>query len=90
MDETARPMQTERRLIRWENPMTRRYYQAWAGTNLFAEWEVFVMWGGIGTKRGHCRALPAADLEDASRILDSIANRRKQRKYQRVDRHETQ
>ena len=87
---SALPSYPIQALIRWENPHSRRYYQAWAGTDLFGDWEVFVMWGGIGTRRGHSRSLPAADREDAARILDSIANRRKQRQYYRVDRHETQ
>lgn len=34
--------------VRWENQQTRRYYEARILKNLFNEWEVYCVWGGIG------------------------------------------
>ena len=35
--------------VRWENAQSRRYYEARVIKNLLDEWEVFCVWGGIGT-----------------------------------------
>jgi WGR domain len=66
---------------RWENPQTRRYYEVRPLKNLFGEWEVFCVWGGIGTRRGGARAIPADSLADALDISAAIAARRRQRHY---------
>lgn len=66
---------------RWENPQTRRYYEVRPLKNLFGDWEVFCVWGGIGTRRGGARAIPAASLADALDITAAIATRRRQRHY---------
>ncbi len=66
---------------RWENPQTRRYYDAWALKNLFGDWEVYCVWGGIGTRRGGSRAVPAASLADALEKMTAIDTRRRQRHY---------
>ena len=68
----------------WENPLTRRYYQAAVQQNLFGDWEVMCIWGGIGSARG-CQWVVPVDHQAASAALARIATRRAQRGYQRVD-----
>jgi hypothetical protein len=66
---------------RWENPQTRRYYEAWVLKNLFGDWEVFCVWGGIGSRRGGYRAIPAASNQDALEKMITIDTRRRHRRY---------
>jgi predicted DNA-binding WGR domain protein len=71
-------------MTRWENPLTRRYYQAAVQQNLFGDWEVMCIWGGIGSARGRQWVVPV-DQQAADAELARIAARRAQRGYQRVD-----
>jgi predicted DNA-binding WGR domain protein len=70
--------------LRWENLATRRYYSAIAQQNLFSEWEVFCVWGGIGTRLGNSKVIPATGFDDAQEKLLTLSNRRIKRHYRRV------
>ena len=70
--------------VRWENPSNRRYYAAVVQQNLFGEWEMFCYWGGIGTRRGGSRAMPALSREDALHKLAKLSTRRSRRHYEQV------
>lgn len=70
--------------IRWENPATRRYYVATVQQNLFGEWELYCCWGGIGTRRGNGRVVPAASREEAQNLLTILSIRRLRRHYTQV------
>lgn len=67
--------------MRWENSNNRRYYTVIVQQNLFSEWEVFCIWGGIGTRRGNSKVFPATDLNDAQEKRRHLAIRRRQRHY---------
>ena len=71
-------------LVRWENAQTRRYHEALVVKNLFNDWEVFCVWGGIGTRLGGSTVIPLASLDDANITLEKIDARRTQRHYLRV------
>jgi hypothetical protein len=71
--------------LRWENPISCRYYTALVQQNLFNEWEMFCSWGGIGSRRGNSKVFPAIDLGDAQEKLRQLANRRRQRHYFQVN-----
>jgi hypothetical protein len=70
--------------VRWENAQTRRYYEARVVKNLFDEWEVFCLWGGIGTRLGGSTVIPVTSLDEAQATLAKIAVKRTKRHYSRV------
>jgi WGR domain len=68
-------------LVRWENAQTHRYYEVRVVKNLFNEWEVFCLWGGIGNRLGGSTVIPVTSLDEAQATLTKIAVRRTQRHY---------
>ena len=71
-------------LVRWENAQTHRYYEARVVKNLLDEWEVFCLWGGIGTRLGGSTVIPVTSLDEAQATLAKINVRRTQRHYLQV------
>ncbi|MDM0029091.1 WGR domain-containing protein [Variovorax saccharolyticus] len=66
---------------RWENPAERRYYQATVQQNLFGDWELVRIWGGIGSARGRLTATPLCAASEGQGALAQIATRRAHRGY---------
>jgi hypothetical protein len=52
--------------------------------NIFEEWEVLCLWGGIGTRLGGSTVIPVTSLDEAQTTLTKIASRRTQRHYLQV------
>lgn len=71
-------------LQRWEHVKAGRYYQALVQQNLFGEWEILRIWGGIGSARGARQCVPLPSQAAALRALADTAKRRAQRGYQPV------
>ncbi len=69
---------------RWENPQTRRYYEALVLKNLFDEWEVWCCWGGIGTQLGGHSVIPVNTLSEAQDVLNHISAKRQSHRYHPV------
>lgn len=68
----------------WVNHDTCRYYAVHVTRDLFGDWTLRQVWGGIGSRRdgmGHTGLSSYADGLDRVR---EIAKRRAQRGYQRV------
>ena len=74
----------------WVNPEKARYYQVHLALDLFGDWTLRKVWGGIGSSRGrmHNTAVPSYD-EGVEQIRE-IAKRRGQRGYERVSRQPLQ
>ena len=70
--------------IRWENAQTRRYYEVRVVKNLFEEWEVLCLWGGIGTRLGGSTVIPLTSLDEAQATLEKINAKRTKRHYSQV------
>ena len=70
--------------VRWENAQTHRYYEARVVKNLLDEWEVFCVWGGIGTRLGGSTVIPLNSPDEAQATLAKIEARRTQRHYSQV------
>lgn len=70
-------------MTRWENFLTRRYHQAAVQQNLFGDWELMCIWGGIGSARGRQWVVPLGP-QAAGAALARIDVRRSQRGYRRV------
>lgn len=74
-----------RSYLRWENSQKKRYYEVRLLQNLFGEWELFCVWGGVGTNLGNAKSMPIVSREDAYGQIDQIAARRKQHRYLLVE-----
>jgi predicted DNA-binding WGR domain protein len=66
---------------RWENPVSRRYYEAWLLKNLFGDWEIVCRWGGIGANSGNSKVYPANSRDVALELFQTIHKRRLKRQY---------
>jgi hypothetical protein len=52
--------------------------------NLFEEWEILCVWGGIGTRLGGSTVIPLTALDEAQSTLEEINARRTKRHYAQV------
>lgn len=59
-----------------------RYYIAEVTQDLFGQWQLHRRWGSRSSARGGEQRLNAVSYEDAIRLLNITATRRKQRGYQ--------
>jgi hypothetical protein len=70
--------------MRWINDAKARYYQVHLIQDLFGEWTLILVWGGLGTRRGTLRSTAVASHADGLAQLEAIGKRRRQRGYRRV------
>lgn len=68
----------------WINPTKARYYQVHLAQDLFGDWTLRKVWGGIGSRRGGMHHTGLASHEDGVEQVRAIAKRRAQRDYRRV------
>ena len=66
---------------RWENVVAGRYYEARVVRDLFGDWQVMRVWGGIGNAHGALRFDPLLGPDAAAAALAVIGKRRAQRGY---------
>lgn len=67
---------------RWINPSKHRYYEVRVLQNLFGQWEVQRIWGGVGSALGTVRYDPQASEADCAEAVQAIEKRRAARGYQ--------
>jgi hypothetical protein len=65
----------------WINPEKARYYQVFLDQDLFGDWTLIKVWGGIGSKRGRMHSTGVASYAAGIELVDEIARRRSQRGY---------
>lgn len=70
---------------RWVNAHSRRYYEARVLKNLLGDWEVFCVWGGLGSRLGGTSVITALSLADTGDIVLKLHAKRLKRHYCRVD-----
>jgi predicted DNA-binding WGR domain protein len=70
--------------VRWENRHRRRYYEAVVQRDLFGGWELWRVWGGLGSARGGQHVLHAADERSGLAALAQLARQRERRGYVQV------
>lgn len=68
--------------LAWTKPTKARYYQVFLGQDLFGDWTLIKVWGGIGSNRGRMHSTGVASYEAGIVQVDEIARRRAQRGYQ--------
>jgi hypothetical protein len=72
---------SSKRLV-WINPDKRRYYRVHLDRDLFGDWTLIKVWGGIGSNHGRLQSSGVASYEAGIEQVDEIARRRAQRGYQ--------
>lgn len=65
----------------WINHEKARYYQVHLGRDLFGDWTLLTVWGGIGSNRGQMHSTGVPSYEDGMEQIRKIAERRVQRGY---------
>jgi len=68
----------------WINAEKARYYQVFLDQDLFGDWTLRKVWGGIGSRRGRMHSTGVASYEVGVELVDEIARRRAQRGYASV------
>jgi hypothetical protein len=68
----------------WINPEKARYYQVFLDQDLFGDWTLIKVWGGIGSNRGRMHSTGVTSYEAGVELVDEIARRRAQRGYASV------
>jgi len=68
----------------WINPEKARYYQVFLDQDLFGDWTLIEVWGGIGLNRGRMHSTGVASYQAGLEQFDEIARRRTQRGYDSV------
>lgn len=66
---------------RFENQQTQRYYRLLLTRDLFGDWVVTRVWGGIGKATGRISHIPCPSYEAAITLIKKIASTRHQRGY---------
>jgi hypothetical protein len=69
--------------MRWINDEKARYYQAHLVVDLFGDWTLIRVWGGLGSRRGGMRVTGVASYEDGLTCIREIAKRRRRHGYRR-------
>lgn len=66
---------------RWEHSQKQRYYQVILAKDLFGEWMVTRIWGGISKATGRITHLSCPSYEEGIKLVDKIAKTRLARGY---------
>jgi hypothetical protein len=65
----------------WINPEKARYYRVHLVRDLFGDWTLRKVWGGIGSRHGRMHSTGVASFEDGIAQVQAIARRRAGRGY---------
>ncbi len=68
-------------MCRWEHREKRRYYEVHFSRDLFGDWVVTRVWGGIDSARGQIRHTPVDPERAGWDLIEAIGRRRQQRGY---------
>jgi hypothetical protein len=71
--------------IAWIHPAKARYYQIHLDQDLFGDWTLLKVWGGLGSRRGGMHHAGLASYDHGIEQLREIAKRRSQRGYLTVN-----
>ena len=69
---------------RWIHPDKGRYYQAELVQDLFGDWTLILVWGGLGPRRGQMRVVYVPSHAAGLERIEFIRKRRRQRGYQEL------
>jgi len=66
---------------RFEHPEKQRYYKIVLAQDLFGEWVVTRVWGGIGKATGRITHYPCGTQADGLKLIEKISKTRLARGY---------
>ena len=67
----------------WVHPAKARYYQVHLDRDLFGDWTLRKVWGGIGSSRGRMHNTAVPSYDEGVEQIRAIARRRSQHGYER-------
>ncbi len=67
--------------LHWVNPLSRRRYTACLCQDLWGEWVVIQLWGGLGSKRTGRKRVYCSSAEEGANIIQKISRKRQTRGY---------
>ncbi len=70
----------------WVHPVKTRYYQVHLDRDLFGDWTLRKVWGGIDSARGRMHNTGVPSYDDGIEQIREIAKRRNQHGYRSVSR----
>ena len=70
--------------VRWENSLTKRYYLVMIEQDIFGQWVLIRVWGGIQTKLGRTQVSVLDNKNQGIEMLKMISIRRNQRGYRLI------
>ena len=65
----------------WVHREKHRYYQVYLEQDLFGDWSLRIVWGGIASRRGRMKSTGVGSYEDGLGVIREIEKRRVQRGY---------
>ncbi|WP_295457994.1 WGR domain-containing protein [uncultured Thiodictyon sp.] len=68
-------------MYRWIHETKNRYYQAHLLQDLFGEWTLVRVWGGLGSHQGAVRTTGVSSYADGLAQVQAIGKRRRQHGY---------
>jgi hypothetical protein len=68
--------------MRWVHTAKARYYQAHLIQDLFGEWTLVTVWGGLGSQRGRMRSTGVPSYASGLERIEKIAKRRRLHGYE--------
>jgi len=68
----------------WINPEKARYYRVFLDQDLFGDWTLIKVWGGIGSNRGRMHSTGVTSYKAGVELVDDIARRRARRGYDNI------
>lgn len=69
---------------RWENPENQRYYRILFAPDLFGEWVITKIWGGLKNAGGGMKNVPCANYDEGIKLIAKIKDMRLKRGYQLI------
>jgi hypothetical protein len=69
---------------RWENPENKRYYRVLFARDLFGEWLITKIWGGLRNAGGGMKNIACASYEDGIKLINKVNESRLKRGYKKI------
>lgn len=74
-------MKTRAQHRAWVHREKHRYYQVYLEQDLFGDWSLRTVWGGVGSRRGRVHNTGVGSYEEGLGQIREIEKRRAQRGY---------
>ena len=69
---------------RWENSENLRYYRIFFARDLFGEWVITKIWGGLKHAGGGMKNIPCTSYDDGLKLIEKVNETRLKRGYRKI------